>query len=218
MMINIQMNPNNILALPLKLPKFEPDDWDVFWEVWERDKRLYNRNYADTAGNDSLIPGWIGFSWNFNNGYNLGMFDILDKDYSDVFPKFHKQLIESLPVKIHYIMFQSNVREIPTHQDGAPTTDHLPYPASIRILLSDKNEKSTFFFINKNKREGKFLKLPEDTNSFVYNNPKIHHGAHYHNKEKILMHVVCDSIDEDKWFKLLDNSYREYKDIFSMIE
>ena len=89
MMINIQMNPNNILALPLKLPKFEPDDWDVFWEVWERDKRLYNRNYADTAGNDSLIPGWIGFSWNFNNGYNLGMFDILDKDYSDVFPKFH---------------------------------------------------------------------------------------------------------------------------------
>ena len=213
------MDINNILAMPLKLPKFEPDDWDLFWEVWNRDKRDYNRNYPDSAGNNSPHgPSWTGMNWKFNQTEPVTMFDILTKDYSNVFPKLHKLLVDTFPFEIQHILFQSNIRTITPHKDGNPLSDHLSYPASARIMLTDENANPTFFFVRNDRTEYKFLELPEDTNSFVFNNPKILHGATFHKKEKILMQIVGKNFDEPRWFKILEESYDTYKDIFSIVE
>ena len=212
------MDINKILAMPLALPKFEPDSWDTFWNIWERDKTLYVRLRPDSVGNNSPVPSWQGFNWHFDHSHKFTMFDIPSNDYSDIFPKFKKQLEDFFPFKILNILFQSNVKTIDLHKDGNPHTDHLPYPASVRILLHDPNKEPNFYFLNKNLIQGKFLKLPEDTNSFVFNNPKILHGAKFYGQEKILMHIVCNDIDELRWFELLSNSYNKYKNIFSIVD
>lgn len=212
------MHPDNILVIPLKLPKFEPDSWETFWKVWNEDKKVYNRLHADSAGNDGAIPSWIGFSWKFNPLHNLTMFDINDKDYSKVFPILHQRLLESFPFEIQAIMFQSSIKPIRLHTDGNRFTDHLPYPASVRIMLYDSNDQQTFYFLNQKTHKATYLELPQGTNTFVYNNPKILHGSNYLKKEKILMHIICKNIDEPAWFKLLNESYQEFKDIFSIVE
>lgn len=212
------MNVNDILAIPLNLPRFEPDDWSVFWKIWEEDKREYKRLHPDSAGNNSPIPSWNGFAWNFNPEHRVTMFDILSKDYSEVFPNLYDRLLKSFPFDIEAILFQSNRKAITLHKDGNMFTDKLPYPASVRILLHDPNPEPNFYFVNPYNNTAKFLNLPEDTNTFVFNNPKILHGASYSGKEKILMHIICKNINEPVWFKLLQDSYYLYKDVFSIVK
>lgn len=206
------MNVNDLLALPLDLPKFEPDNWDTFWHIWNRDSRQYKRLQPDSAGNNNPIPHWEGFCWEWTDTPQT-MFDVVCGDYSNDFPKLKSQL-EELPLTIVRIMFQSNLIVIPLHRDGNPATDHLSYATSFRSLIYDENDRETFYINHSRMAPGEkfYVKLPEDTNSFVYNNPKVRHAADYLSKKKILMHFVCKDFDEERWFKLLESSYEKYKD------
>jgi hypothetical protein len=211
------MNINNLLVLPLKF-KFEPDSWEVFWKVWERDTRLYHRKQADAQGNNSRIPHWEGFIWKWTD-YNQTMWDVKSDYYHDEFPKLKQQLQTAFPCTIDRIMFQSNITKINPHRDGA-STDNLPYPASLRVLIYDENDRDTFYICNDTSAMNKkyYVKLPADSNTFVYNNPKVFHGADLHNKRKILMHIISRDYDEEKWFKLLRENYGYYKDQYVVEE
>ena len=57
------MNVNNILAVPLSIPRIQPDSWNAFWTVWNSDKKLYNRLLPDSAGNNNPVLHWEGFVW-----------------------------------------------------------------------------------------------------------------------------------------------------------
>lgn len=208
------MNVDNLLALPLDLPKFEPDSWDTFWHIWNRDTRQYKRLLKDSAGNNSSIPHWEGFSWEWTDQHQK-MFDVHCGDYSNDFPILKKKLEEHLPFTIVRILFQSNLKEIPLHQDGNPLTDHLSYATSFRTLIYDENDRETFYINHSGMKptDRFYMQLPEGTNSFVYNNPKVRHAADYFSKRKILMHFVVKDFDEDRWFKLLESSYEKYKGI-----
>ncbi len=209
---------NKILAVPLNLPKFEPDSWATFWQVWQTDAKRYMRNRADSAGNNNPEPGWHGFCWEFDqpdgNGGTLGhqgMYSIPTKNYSDQFPLLRKQLDDAFPFRIQRIFFQSNYKEIPAHTDGLKLTDHLDYACAVRIIISDTNTRPNFYYSFEKPAEKRiYLDLPGDTNSFVYHNPKMYHGAEYHNRFKIVAHIVNDRIDEDRWFQILRRSVEAY--------
>ena len=208
------MDINKILVAPLKIPKFQPDSWDHFWKVWERDARQYVRNSADASGNNQKIPGWKGFIWELCPPEELAwqrMWNVTMKDYSVEFRKM-RAFIDSLPFKTYRILFQSNCGEIKEHRDGMIYTDHLPYACAVRFMFYDSNTEPNFYFCKTLKGDRTYLKLPEETNAFVYNNPKLYHAAHYLGKFKIIAHLVIDKIDEEKWFKILEDSVESYSD------
>ncbi len=208
------MDINKILVTPLKLPKLEPASWDHFWQVWQRDAKQYTRRAADSAGNNKLYPGWNGLVWELHppevHKWQT-MWDVTTKDYSSEFPEM-RAIIDALPFKTIRVLFQSNYAEIGEHTDGMSLTDHLPYACAVRYMFYDSNTEPNFYFCRKLKGERTYLKLPEDTNAFTYNNPKLYHAAHYLGKLKIVAHFVIDKIDEEKWFKILEDSVTAYPD------
>jgi len=209
---------NKILALPIKVPKLEPDNWDTFWKIWKENAVGYKRLAPDRVGNNGMEVTWNGFIWDLvDPNPKPGMWDVNFVNLDLVFPKLKEQ-IDQLPFKTHKILFQSNIIPVALHKDGMKLTDHLPYACAYRSMFYDSNPNPNFFFQRNRFSEKQFLKMPENTNSFVYNNPKIYHGATYEGHFKIIAHFVIGNIDEPRWFKILEDSYSEYKDIFVITE
>ena len=206
----MQQHINDILLTQLDLPKIEPDNWDLFWKIWESDSSNYLRKQKDSQGNGQLAPGWDGFCWEFDiekNGTQK-MWDVPSKDYTEYFPKLRKT-IDALPFRTVRILFQSNRNIINPHKDGSPLTDHLEYPTGVRAIIYDENTQANFYII-KNKTEKIYVDLKHDTNIFVYNNPKVLHAADYHGKMKIIAHFVIADIDEPIYKELLLRSANKY--------
>lgn len=208
---------NDILATPLDLPRFEPDSWEKFWEIWETDAQRFVRAKSDAQGNNQKEPGWDGLVWDFFRPEvtdSFTMFKTTVKDYSDVFPCWRAKMEEHFPFKIRRIAFLSNYHAIRPHRDGMILTDHLPYASAVRIMLVDDNHTPTFWFAKERSTESErfYMDLPAETNTFVYNNPKIYHAADYHGKRKILMMPIFDEIDEKKWFDILCRSQSKWPD------
>ena len=101
------MDINKILAAPLKIPKLQPDSWDHFWKVWERDSQQYVRRTADSAGNNKLHPGWNGVVWELHppevHKWQT-MWNVTTKDYSSEFPEM-RAIIDALPFKTIRVLF-----------------------------------------------------------------------------------------------------------------
>jgi hypothetical protein len=206
---------NDLVYIPLDVPKIEPDDWSVFWKVWNTDSKMFIRRYRDSRGNNLPRPGWTGFVWNFTNSPPTNpMYDVVYKDYSFVFPKMKQQLLEYFPITIRYIQFLSNYREIPAHQDGTVYTDHYTFPCDLRVMLYDENKRSTFYLKNIDQRNQpgveQFIELPKETNSFVYTNPSVVHGARFYGHQKIILSFIFEKFDIGKWQELLMKSYEKY--------
>lgn len=207
---------NEILALPIKLPRFAPDSWETFWEVWKVDAKQYRRMTPDSAGNNSRDPGWHGMCWEFDRPgtTRMSMFDVPKRDYSTIFPRWRAAMEEMLPFNIHRILFQSNYQVISLHRDGMKLTDHLDYAAAVRIMLFDSNTRPTFYFCypGDETMARHYLDLPLETNTFAYHNPRILHGAEWHGNLTIIAHLIIDDIDEDRWFRMLHESHQAWPD------
>jgi hypothetical protein len=207
---------NDMLALPIKLPRFEPDSWDTFWKVWEIDAKQYRRVKPDSAGNNAKDPGWHGMCWEFDRPgtSRMTMFDVTKRDYSAIFPRWRAAMYSLLPFDIHRILFQSNYQEIGLHRDGMTLTDHLDYACAVRMMLVDSNIQPNFYFCypGDETKTRHYLELPEGANTFAYHNPKILHGAEWHGRMKIIAHLVIDNIDEDRWFRMLHESHDAWPD------
>jgi hypothetical protein len=206
----MQPNINNILLTQLDLPKFNPDDWHLFWQIWKTDSTNFIRRKKDSQGNGQTEPGWDGFCWEFNaEKYgSQQMWDVPSKDYSKYFPKF-RAAIDALPFETIRILFQSNRNPINLHKDGMPATDRVEYPTGVRIIIHDENDVPNFYVV-KNKTEKVYVDLKHDTNTFVYNNPKVLHAADYHGKMKIIAHLVITDINETAFKELLFRSVNKY--------
>ena len=77
---------DDMLAVPLDLPRFEPDSWETFWKIWEEDAVRYVRLKPDAQGNN-VDPGWDGFVWDFYRPEikdTFTMYDVTVRDYSSV--------------------------------------------------------------------------------------------------------------------------------------
>ena len=132
--------------------------------------------------------------------------------YSDIFPKLRAQ-IDALPFTTRRIQFISNYKPIGEHQDGLYLTkDTIIGPTAPRILFYDENKLPTFYYTKKHRDEKKYYQfMPNDTNSFAFDNERTWHGATYAGKQKIICSMVISDIDIPAWTKLLERSVEKYQ-------
>lgn len=221
--------------IPLDIPRIEPDDWDLFWKLW-------NEKNADiTRANPQESQYWKGLCCWLNPAIDHTKFNysntVID-DWSMHFPQMFEQIRNCLPfISLEKIVLWSNVNTVNPHFD--PDAVIYPFPDSLRIMIWDTNESPTFYMNKWPERTEEFnpppvtvrtggkgygikpdrvpedkrmyVDLPKDTNTFVFNNGAFLHGANLA-KPKIIM-AVKGRPNIYKWLKALESSYEKYKDI-----
>lgn len=222
-----------IVALPLALPKFELDDTEQFWNIWNKEKAIVDRQHIDRGA-----EGKIGdVLMTHQQWEGLSMFDIpslrsagawgtkLSTELVESQPKYLKSIFELLPFnKIRSVRFWSNSITIPAHYDGnmpASLDGQMRFPTEIRLMLYNENPKETFYLASATKHtahtdipeEDRFyVKLPNDTNSFAWNNEDYLHGADYDPRYKKILVVVKGWVHLGRLEKLLDESISKYSE------
>lgn len=222
-----------ILALPLAVPRFELDSAKEFWAIWNDEVSRVSRQHVDR--------GVVGISKNVSMDYSqwdgLAMYEDLKllKDaawvtklshrMSDSQPAYIKSIFDNLPfVRIRSIRLWSSLCVVPPHYDGnmpALLDGKLRFPTEIRIMLDDKNPQETFWLTPVAKhaphtevpvQDRYYVKLPDDTNTFAWNNEDYLHGADFDPQYRKILVVVKGWVDIDKLEMLLDKSIEQYPD------
>lgn len=228
--------------LPIDAPKIEPDDWDLFWKLWnERNKPVIRADYP----ND---PDWNGICCYTNPDLlknpikKVQLMTHYAEDWIKYFPKMFDRIFNVVPHKyIERVIIWQNIDEINPHFDP----DHFiyPWPNTLRIMLWDSNDDDTFYMTKWPKRSDVFTKEKIQNNKFQNNDllygidskhaPMenreyiklkdldtntfvINNGMFLHGadlaKPKLIL-VVKGAPDITNWFKILKRSYNKYKNI-----
>lgn len=229
---NIDHKWTGLPYIPLDIPIIEPDDWDLFWKLWNEKQADITRGLNETQYWKGLCC-WLNplidhTKFNFNN-------TVID-DWSMYFPKMFKQIHDSLPFySVEKIVLWSNINEVNPHID--PDVVIYPWPDSLRIMLWNTNDHPTFWMSHWPARDEKFnppiietrskgsygikadrvpmekrmyIDLPKETNTFVFNNGAYLHGADLA-KPKIIM-AVKGRPKIYEWISTLEKSYQKYGD------
>jgi hypothetical protein len=223
-----------IAALPLDLPRFELDSADNFWRIWNEEKARVDRQHID-RGAVGKSPDkvskeytqWDGIAM-YEDKEVLGSAAWVTKDspaMAESQPAYLKSIFDNLPfVRIRSVRLWSSNCVIPGHYDGnmpASLDGKLRFPTEIRIMLDDQNPKETFWLapVSQYKPhttvpdEAKMhVRLPPDTNTFVWNNEDCIHGADYDPAYKKILVVIKGWVDIDRLETLLDKSIAKYPD------
>ena len=217
-------------ALPLALPKFELDDAEAFWRIWNSEVATVDRQHIDRGalGKDTPVMSftqWEGLAMYEDStllskaAWNTKISTALATSQH----KFVKSVFETLPfVKIRSIRLWSANREVKPHYDGnmPPSLDGvLRLPTEIRIMLDDQNPTETFWITSTSKHDPQtvvpqvdrhYVRIPIDTNTFAWNNEDFLHGADYDPQYRKILVVIKGWIDVDRLEPLLDQSLNKY--------
>lgn len=223
-LIDLERTYGDIAWLPLSLPIIQPDNTEQFVDFFHKNaiaglRQLPSFDHPDDDPNDPY------------SGYNRAFFKTLEVyrnpiaeqwfgthtlahktiDFQNIFPKLYQQLFDILPFKeLFFIRFWSNQLVILPHRDQDWSYN---VPLSLRVMIHDPNEQPTFY-VSKTRGTGErhYVSLPDDTNSFAFNNGAFWHGADYLGYNKILM-VVSGIPDVTKFDSMLSQSVTKYKPI-----
>lgn len=219
-----------IAALPLALPKFEPDSWTTFWQIWNEEKAKVWRNHIDRGAVGNSKPSldhtqWDGMSiYELPELYKEGAWGSkICQPMIDTNPRLISNLLEQLPfAKIRSVRFWSAHTTIPLHYDGnmpASLDGKMRFPTEIRIMLDDKNPEETFWLAsasefkphtNVPKNQRLYVQLPNDTNAFAWNNESFLHAADFDPRFRKILAVVKGWVDLRRLEELLDRSIEKY--------
>lgn len=222
-----------IVTLPLALPKFELDSPAEFWRIWNAEKEKVARQNIDRGALGTINPTLSHTQW---DGLALYEDEKLLRtaawrtkvcpELADSQPNYLKSILTSLPfVRIRSVRLWSSHTAITAHYDGnmPPALDGIMhFPTEIRLMLDDQNPKETFWLCSSTKykpntrnipAEDKFyVKLPDNTNTFVWNNEDYLHGADFDPQYRKILVVIKGWVDVFKLEKLLDKSIEMYPD------
>jgi hypothetical protein len=217
-------------ALPLALPKFELDDTEAFWRVWNDEVVPVDRQHIDRGalGKDAPVMSftqWEGLAMYEDTtllskaAWNTKISTALATSQH----KFLKSIFEQLPFnRIRSVRLWSANREVRAHYDGnmPPSLDGvLRFPTEIRIMLDDQNPTETFWLTPVAKHNPQtevpqvdkhYVKLPIDTNTFAWNNEDFLHGADFDPQYRKILVVIKGWVDVDRLESLLDQSINKY--------
>jgi hypothetical protein len=194
-----------IVYTPIDLPKIEPDNWDVFWDVWNTHRDYLVKTKMNTS--ISLTPVGISDMW-------LGL-DIFKKttgyaswqapffDIKQSLPNMYNSLVTLFPnaTIIRLVQSQKNVE---AHTDDNRNVWH------IRAYLHYTSSKSQWYFTKPHDAGGNrtYIDLPEETNWFAYNDLNAWHGTDFDpDNKKILLQVFGSYISPS----LIEPSINKYK-------
>jgi hypothetical protein len=193
------------VSVPLIFPKVVPNDWEIWNNVWEKNKKfvpksLHTKNIGQVY--------WLGFDIYVKPGIDSN--DIMpyickNVNCPELFPSLFDNL-DKLPIEVHVVRVLQSFNRVPAHQDFASRTGY----NSIRSLLTDNNPTQTWWYEDSNTNKH-YLKLPEDTNTWWYDDAKVKHGTDFYigYKKQLVMYqgLIKDSLES-----VLENSIQKYSD------
>jgi len=194
-----------IIYTPIDLPKIEPDNWEVFWDIWNK-----HQNYLVKTKNNtslSLTPigatdVWLGLDI-IKNSNRYTSWEAPFFDIKDVLPNMYNSLITILPnCTIRLVQSQ---KDINAHTDDNLNIWHL------RAYLHYTSSKSQWYFTKPYDMQGDrtYIEIPETTNWFSYNDKHCWHGTDFDlDNKKILLQVFFRSVPA----KLIQQSIEKYRD------
>jgi hypothetical protein len=196
-----------IVATPLNLPRIEPDNWDIFYKIWNEHsgpvkKIKVNNNpfYTKEIGDDTA---WQGLDIYKKTNINLA----LDAPYFNIKHELPIMFnsIENLPIKNIY-----SVRILQSKIEVLPHTDRNKDEWAVRAFLQYTDTNPQWYFTDQvNLKTRHFLNLPNDTNWFAYNDASCLHGTVYnplHPKLLVQVHFFGSILN------LIQDSINKYKD------
>lgn len=194
-----------LIYTPVDLPKIEPDNWDIFWDIWNEHKDYLEKtkHNAKTSlvslGKNTVWTGLDIFKRkNIETAWQAPYYDI-----KDVLPNMYN-FFESLDTFgiFRIRLVQSNVNII-SHTDDNIDKWHL----RAYFHYTSKNQQWYFTKPNDSNGERKYINLPNETNWFMYNDKFCWHGTDFDvNNKKILLQVYATKTPHE----LLSNSVKKY--------
>lgn len=206
MMIFITTYMPNAISTPIIFPKIVPNDWEEWNRIWDRHKKFVPKTHVTT--NVNPVP-WIGFDIYVKDGYDAT--DIIkykceNVNCPDLFNSLFDNL-DKLPLDVHVVRVLQSMFSVPAHRDFASeSSGH-----SFRSILYDDNPKQTWYYQN-DEGTRQYLKMPDDTNTWWYDDNKVKHGTEYvlgHQKQLIMYRGVAK---ENQMKTLLDDSMKQYSE------
>lgn len=196
-----------LIFTPMDLPKIEPDNWDVFWDIWNTHSAPLTKVNQNTEtsiapiGSDDI---WTGID--IYNKYNNTMpYTAPYVDIEHALPNMYKALL-SISTDVYRVRLLQSQTNILAH------TDNNKDRWNIRAFLYGDTAPNQWYFTKPYDSHGErtYIKMPTDTNWFMYNDKYCWHGTDFEpNHKKILIQVFC--IDP-KLTKLIDNGTQKYKE------
>lgn len=195
-----------LIFTPVDLPKIEPDNWDIFWDIWNTHSRPLVKVKQNT--NLSLAPIGSSEIWtgiDVYKKYNNEMpYTAPYVDISELLPNMYTQLLAIAPNLYRVRLLQSQMK-IVSHTDN--NTDIW----NLRAFFHNSDSHTRWYFTKPYDSFGErtYIKMPTDTNWFMYNDKHCWHGTDYDpNNKKILLQAFCFGSP----MNLMDRSRIKYKE------
>jgi len=197
-----------IVFTPLDMPNAYPDNWEIFWNIWNQHKRPLVK--TEMYLGDSIIPIGDDTYWDaldiYKQDFGKLIYDAPYYDMRNELPNFMKTLLSNNIPSLFRIRLMSNKRLIHAHSDTEKDR------FMIRGLLFTPTSEPYWYLTAPNKTtiNKKYITLPESTYWFAYNDKFCFHGSEYYqNCEKILIQLF---LTEDESRDIVQQSIIKYKE------
>jgi hypothetical protein len=191
----------------LDIPKIEPDDWELWWSWWETNAKPLTKVYSSING-DPGLNHWHGVQI-YGDDAPFDPWNITKVDCTKEFPKMFENIFK-IPMDIQ------RIRAVTSKGMFTPHKDH-PFPVlSCRINLYDNNPGPTFGYVNANDRPRKFYlqRLPDTSNTWVYQDHTQDHTTFYNNKHFKILFMLLGRWRSDELNELIDRSVQKYPEYY----
>jgi hypothetical protein len=175
-----------IVYTPLNLPKLEPDNWEVFWNIWNTHSDVLVKKSVNLVNSLSPVGSndvWVGLDifskWDFKLSWDCPYYDI-----SNDLPAM-RESINQLNLKTLY-----RVRLIQSMVDVEAHTDNDTDRWNIRGYLHYTSTQPQWYFTKPHDTIRTYSTMPSDLQWFGYNDKYAWHGSDYDpNHKKILIQL-----------------------------
>ncbi len=195
---------NNLISLPLDIPKIKPSNWDAWWSIWSKESKVIPKVVGNHNFNSAL---WRGFDIYVKNnvdtiectGYNAKNINC-----PELFPSIFENL-NKFPLEIEIVRVVSSLGKV------LPHTDQTENEISVRTMLYDNNFTKTFYYEIDSQK--KYQQLPEESNTWMYWDNKFKHGTDWylgHSKHLIMYFGKTKLSTLDQYIDASLDLYKDY--------
>lgn len=193
------------VSVPLIFPKIVPDNWDTWNNIWNKNKKFIPK-IQQTLNSGQVL--WVGFDIYVKDNIDtddITKYKCRNLNCPELFSSFFNN-IDEFPMDVYLVRVLQSLAPAAPHFDYATESDR----HSLRSILVDSNTKPTWYY--KMPDESKvYLQLPEDTNTWYYNDKLVRHGTDYTNGQNKQLIMYRGKIKEDKLDVLLKKSIEKYQ-------
>jgi len=196
---------NSLISAPIKFPVIQPDNWDEWWDLWYKEAVHVPKLVTNHNSGTVHQAIWRGFDIYVKDGFDSLHYGYKAKNMncSHMFSSLFDNL-DDFPMDINVMRVMSSIHRVSPHSDS------IGFLTGIRTLLYDNNVRPNFYYVFNERKE--YQRLPEDTNTWMYNDHKSLHGTDFYMGHSKLLIAYYGKIKDDVLDKNLAESVPLYHD------